>query len=425
MDNLTEEQRRNVVDQVLEELNEVEEEEETVIENEESPEVTSEMPEDLSTPVSLTQQNRQATEQQKKKKKKKSKASNLPEAGSELPDDYVEKYQEDLIDNPFDPELPLSQRVEYAIWKYRKNHKFTEEKKAIFDNYLKFGGIITGQNMFLGRTTAADVDENGEMDYKAAKLAIDTVPDELEEGVEVSFSEVAQVYFGNTFIREGRFIAMQDFVDAPNIVDAFLRYLQIRNVAPEYADDIAKARAIVSQAKVELPKCKKVSVDMPGKLNRACAIVFGDESTSMDMSWMNDASAKTMKMFSEFLDEVVGMTREEATNIVRSQMGDIKGVHILKMLSFVLAKVTSISPIPADAQSDAFFKVTFTNYDDNKETYDIVLEKKIIDNLVLGMVARVTLCKLSNGEWYLEKATRIMPSFYMEDDCLCEEDYDY
>lgn len=87
----------------MEELNEVEEEEETVIENEESPEVTSEMPEDLSTPVSLTQQNRQATEQQKKKKKKKSKASNLPEAGSELPDDYVEKYQEDLIDNPFDP----------------------------------------------------------------------------------------------------------------------------------------------------------------------------------------------------------------------------------------------------------------------------------------------------------------------------------
>ncbi|CEJ03611.1 hypothetical protein RMCBS344292_17590 [Rhizopus microsporus] len=59
------------------------------------------------------------------------------------------------------------------------------------------------------------------------------------------------------------------------------------------------------------------------------------------------------------------------------------------------------------------------------ETYDIVLEKEIIDNLVLGMVARVTLCKLSNGEWYLEKATRIMPSFYMEDDCLCEEDYDY
>ncbi|ORE01155.1 hypothetical protein BCV72DRAFT_83581 [Rhizopus microsporus var. microsporus] len=424
MDNLTEEQRRDFVDQVLEELDEVEEEEETVIENEESPEETSEMPKDLSTPVSLTQQNRQAAEQQKKKKKKKKSKSKLPEAGSELPDDYVEKYQEDLIDNPFDPTLPLSQRVEYAIWKYRRNHKFTEEKNEIFANYLKFGGIITGQNMFLGGTTAADVDEDGEMDFKAAKLAIDTVPDELEEGVEVSFSEVAQVYLGNTFIRENRFIAMQNFIDTPNIIDAFLRYLQIRNVAPEYADDIAKARAIVSQAKVELPKCKKLSVDMPGKLNRACAIVFGDESISMDMSWMKDASAKTMKMFSEFLDEAVGMTTEEATNIVRSQMGDIKGVHVLKTLSFVLAKVTSIPPIPADAQPDAFFKVTFTNYDDNKESYDIIFEKKIIDNLVLGMVARVTLCKLSNGEWYLEKATRIMPSFYMEDDCL-SEDYDY
>jgi hypothetical protein len=45
----------------------------------------------------------QDVEKKKKKKKKKSKSANLPEAGSELADDYIEKHNEDPIENPFDP----------------------------------------------------------------------------------------------------------------------------------------------------------------------------------------------------------------------------------------------------------------------------------------------------------------------------------
>jgi hypothetical protein len=45
----------------------------------------------------------QDVEKKKKKKKKKSKSANLPEAGSELADDYIEEHNEDPIENPFDP----------------------------------------------------------------------------------------------------------------------------------------------------------------------------------------------------------------------------------------------------------------------------------------------------------------------------------
>lgn len=38
----------------------------------------------------------------KKKKKKKSKTANLPEAGTALPDDYQEKYTEDIVEDPYD-----------------------------------------------------------------------------------------------------------------------------------------------------------------------------------------------------------------------------------------------------------------------------------------------------------------------------------
>jgi uncharacterized small protein (DUF1192 family) len=60
---------------------------------------------ELSTPISLMQKKNSelGNEKKKKKKKKKSKNANLPEAGTELPDDYVEKHAEDVIENPFDP----------------------------------------------------------------------------------------------------------------------------------------------------------------------------------------------------------------------------------------------------------------------------------------------------------------------------------
>lgn len=59
---------------------------------------------ELSTPISLKQANRtEENGEKKKKKKKKGKTANLPEAGSELPDDYVEKKPEDPIEDPFSP----------------------------------------------------------------------------------------------------------------------------------------------------------------------------------------------------------------------------------------------------------------------------------------------------------------------------------
>lgn len=63
------------------------------------------MPADLATPISLMQKKKtdEDKEKKKKKKKKKSKTANLPEAGTELLDDYVEKHAEDVIENPFDP----------------------------------------------------------------------------------------------------------------------------------------------------------------------------------------------------------------------------------------------------------------------------------------------------------------------------------
>lgn len=292
---------------------------------------------------------------------------------------------------------------------------------------MKFGGIKTGPNAFLGRATSADTPEDPEaaIDFEAAKTAIDDVPDELEEGVEVNFTEVAQVYFSNTFIRESRFISLQDFVDAPILIDSFLRYLQIRNVAPEYEQDIASARAILAEAKIQLPKCKRVSGFMPGKFNKACSTVFGALQAEMDTSWMTEASMKIQKQFVSFVVETIGNTSDDAKKIVKTRIKDLENVHLVETKEWVFVEVNEIDPYPETTGPEDTIKVTLKNKEDNQDKYPVYLEKKIVDNLVIGMVTRATLCRLSNGDFYLEGATRVMPSFYMEDDCLQEEDYDF
>jgi hypothetical protein len=282
--------------------------------------------------------------------------------------------------------------------------------------------------MFLGRATSADTPEDPEavLDFEAAKTAIDSVPDELEDGLEVNFTEVAQVYFSNTFIRESRFISLQDFIDAPILIDSFLRYLQIRNVAPEYEQDISNARAIIAEAKIQLPKCKRVSGFMPGNYNKACAVFFSKLESEMDTSWMTETTMKIQKQFISFVVETIGTTADDSKKIVQAHIKDPDNVHLVETKEWVFVKVAEIAPYSIEnTGADDLVRVTFENNEENQKRYDIFLEKKIVENLVIGMVTRATLCHLSNGDWYLEGATRIMPSFYMEDDCMLEEDYDF
>lgn len=313
----------------------------------------------------------------------------------------------------------LSQRVEYAIMKYRKNHRFTESKRGIFDQYLRFGGITTGPNAFLGRATSADApdDPEVEQDWDAAKTAIDTVPEEQDEDLYVSFSEVAQVYLGNAFIRQSFFVAPQDFVDAPQLVDAFLRYLEIRNVCPEYKEDIAKAREIAAQAKVELPMCKHAARLLPGAFNEACSQLFGAKAAAvvLDSSWAN-MNMKARDMLDDFLGDV-NVSTAKATRLVSPVIKEPKKRKVVEQREDILVKIVDISPFASDARDDQLVPVTLANFEDESEKFEILLEKHILASLLKGMVLLPTLHKLDSGQWYMDNNTKVYPTFYMVDEC--------
>ncbi|ORZ15319.1 Argonaute complex, subunit Arb1 [Absidia repens] len=397
----------------------------------------------------------------KKKKKKKSKTANLPEAGSALADDYQEKYNEDVIEDPYEPSRPLARRVEYAIWKYRRNHKFSQEKKAIFDEYLKFGGVDTSPNAFLGRTTSADTpdDPDAEADFDAAKTATDAIDlndsDAEEDGDNghVSFSEVVQVYLGKVFVHSARFISLQDYVSAPILVDSFLRYLQIRNVCPEYADDLVIARRLAETAKDELPRCKRVSNLLPGEFNGACGVLYGndiqsgvipsssgngdsnnlsttttaaaDDDLLSGMSWnMDDAKVQS------FLADVVGMTPTKARRIIGHLVPDVDTHKVVDERHRLLVKIIDIDtpPVsdgtvpPSTAASSTTFKVILAAYDEDLEKilendkFELYFEKEIVDEFLVGMVMQANMRQLSSGMWYLDRAYLVCPTFYKKDE---------
>ncbi len=62
-----------------------------------------------------------------------------------------------------------------------------------------------------------------------------------------------------------------------DVVDNFLRYLQIHDVCPEYGEDVKAAREICSKAHAELPKILCAIPRMPGHFNLACTKLFCKE----------------------------------------------------------------------------------------------------------------------------------------------------
>ncbi|RUS24540.1 Argonaute siRNA chaperone complex subunit Arb1-domain-containing protein [Jimgerdemannia flammicorona] len=297
-------------------------------------------------------------EKKKKKKKKKKKTVDLPEPGTEQPADYyLEKDAAELEDDPLDPAKPLADRVEYAINKYRQKHTFTNQKKSMFDDYLRFGGIDVGQKAFQGRTTGGDNDDLGEEDFESAKVGPVVV--EEDEDARVSFSEVARVYYGNRFVRSSKFIHLDDFRGSPEVIAGFLRYLRIRTVVPEYEEDLNEAIEIVNRARWELPECKILAQNLPGRFNKACGILFGGDLYEVfEKTWCTP----------EETAKYIGISREEVSRVVGSVLGDYKDVKAVKRFVCRTAEVVEIEGrAPGEMiEAEAAAKIKYANANKGK-----------------------------------------------------------
>ncbi|UZO22032.1 uncharacterized protein OCT59_014405 [Rhizophagus irregularis] len=88
---------------------------------------------------------------------------------------------------------------------------------------------------------------------------------------------------------------MDQFREGPQVVISFLNYLHNHKVCPEYEEDMQMALQIAHKAKEELPNCKAFAQNAPGKLNKACSLLFGGELYGMlDDPWNGEEMVASM-----------------------------------------------------------------------------------------------------------------------------------
>ncbi|CAG8721144.1 2493_t:CDS:2, partial [Funneliformis caledonium] len=235
----------------------------------------------------------------------------------DLHDDGPKEENEDLL---YDPSRPITHRIEEAIQKFRKNRKFTPIRNQVFTSYLRFGGISTGPKQFLSQD-GADKEGEDAQDI-AARRSTDFVEDDDDDDMEVDFTYTVQVYLSGFLIDKSGYVQMDQFREAPQVVISFLNYLCNRRVCPEYDDDMQKALRIANIAAIELPNCKALAHDAPGKFNKACSLLFGGELYGvLDDPWNGEDKVASM----------IGISKREGMQLIKKVFGD----NALEELSLV------------------------------------------------------------------------------------------
>ncbi|KAF8947050.1 hypothetical protein BGZ47_010392 [Haplosporangium gracile] len=307
-------------------------------------------------------------EKAKKKKKKKTKKAKI-----EL-EDYLacEDGIDPLVENPFDSSKTPAERVEIAVTRFRKNRKFSPIRSQILSAYLDYGGIQTGPKMFQGggiKTGGAD--DDGEVDFDAMNAGVDRV-DLPEDGQQVDFTNVVTTFLSQHFLKNTGWIEMVYYKDTPVVVAALLNYLLIRDVLPEYKEDLQAALAVAEKAKIELPLCKMISNGWPSRYDKACSLLYGGEWFDyLEYIWQGEEAAI----------KTIGLDRAMARKIVKSVVGPDVDIDTLRVgpREFLEMEIVHIPAIDLDESADA---------DSVPKEEDDMTAVDMVDRMLLGEVGK-------------------------------------
>ncbi|UZO28530.1 uncharacterized protein OCT59_022050 [Rhizophagus irregularis] len=159
--------------------------------------------------------------------------------------------------------------------------------------------LTTGPKSFLDQDGLDNADADAE--EIAARRVTDYIDDEADD-MEVNFTYIVRIYL-SSFLNLVMF-KWTNFAKEPQVVISFLNYLHNHKVCPEYEEDMQMALQIAHKAKEELPNCKAFAQNAPGKLNKACSLLFGGELYGMlDDPWNGE----------EMVASIIGISRGRKT----------------------------------------------------------------------------------------------------------------
>ncbi|KAL0472161.1 Argonaute siRNA chaperone complex subunit Arb1 domain-containing protein [Neurospora intermedia] len=389
----------------------------------------------------------------KKKKSKKSKGQKKRPTGFEeyfcdppiTPAEYEEERK-----SIYPPSRPFVDRIEECIQRYRARRRFDSTKENLFSRYLFLGGIDTTTRQFQGTAslTSRDLDGLDKDDIRdiAANDYVERKPGmhpsryynpNQPEHWDVDFTGVAAGFFSETLMRLTT-PGAADYASGVDLVSNFLKYVDLHDVCPEYAEDIKNAQKVCQKAREEMPSLVQTLLLLPGNFSSAARLVTCEDDD--EMAWAREL------MDEKAARQNIGIVM---SILMSSKCGHENGIRFKELAGFptvaktitqqayevvsivlpndeCYAKFKSINKHLGDANAIkpcGFIQVkptvvrdgwenTMHNTVEDVTTYNLVMEEEILALMKVGFKFKMDICLLNYGVGFIKNSVDGYPTFY-------------
>ncbi|KAL2164823.1 hypothetical protein VTH06DRAFT_119 [Thermothelomyces fergusii] len=367
----------------------------------------------------------------KKKKKKRSAGAKKRATGFEefycdppiTPAEYIE--ERDVI---YPRHRPFVDRIEECIQRYRARRRFNSDREYLFSRYLLLGGIDASIRQFQStRTIGDDILEDATKNSIREMTADDVIQrggdgnrnsrfynPNYPEHWDVDFTGVAAGFVSEhlpTLVGP----ETDQFFMGVDVVLNFLKYVDLHDVCPEYADDIKNAQQFNAALRVlyhnqdggslavddyfekTLPDSKQARVSQATTIS----ILMGANKFPTNTEWfVTDTAEFTFEVLAVKLPTAAIRAKYKAVNQHLAGFSDIQPCGTIIARPVIVHDgwdntMTATIPPEADVESE------------------FVLEEDILRLLAVGMKVTMGVCTLNVGLKFIKYVTQVRPSFYV------------
>ncbi|KAK4251330.1 Argonaute complex, subunit Arb1 [Corynascus novoguineensis] len=390
----------------------------------------------------------------KKKKNKRSAKAKKKGTGFEefycdppiTPTEYKE--ERDLI---YPRYRPFVDRIEECIQRYRARRRLSSERELLFSRYLLLGGIDASVRQFQStRNIGDDILQDATKSSVREMIADDVIQrggdgnrnprfynPNYSEHWDVDFTGVAAGFVSEHL---PTLVGTQSaqYAMGVNVVLNFLKYVDLHDVCPEYADDVKSAQSICLRALEEVPATTKLLQLLPGHFNAALSVLhvkqedggssdidnyFGKALPDVKQAKASHAATLSILMGANwfptagewFITETAELTFEVLAIDLPSDITCAKykaiNQHLTNYANIQPCGTITARPVVVPDGWDNNMTATMPPGADKESQF--VLEEDILHLMVVGMKLTMEVCTLNIGLKFIKSVTQVRPSFYI------------
>jgi hypothetical protein len=354
-------------------------------------------------------------------------------------------------------EIPIYDRLQEAVLRYKMNRKFHQETLRVFHAFLNYGGFDERPSGFTGGTSK-EYEEGLSKEEKAIRKQVNYVSQDVIQSLEeadgkwiVDFEGVTRGFFSTPF--PVQFLWHDDLEHdkevtqaACNVLRNFFNYLLYHNVCAEYTDQIEAAIDALKLVEVEYDKLAQLQINFPGAFNIACSTLLDGYYAKIGYrgSWMEPEEAEAVGAKTEFSNNearsiVNAGIAAFATQTELNTMLDTPDVHVVDAEEEVGFEVTGIVPMTETSQwaQEFFDKLKDTvvpplgkllckrihfqkaapldlpaDYKAGPEAFEFLLDDETLQKCFTGMKFIATIHQTDAGFWFIDHWSECHGTFY-------------